>query len=275
VKRDATERRRAAYKKMLEHMRQQEEKARKREARKAARELEAGEAQLIGPVRSQTGKRKTKHAGADRLNNFTLLPESIQDEANNLFVEGATFEDITEFINETHTPESRDGESDGPPAGITLSGVERYYRMNLELQTQRIKRLQERGQALKQALAGDPSSAEAELADAILLTGIMGLDRSGARFRVRDANQAFASRESMRLKQESFKVETLDAEARRRNIEARTATETRKLEQLGHKIQELERAMERESSSPQLGPETMQKIREIYGLVAEEPAGNP
>ncbi len=256
---------------MLEHMNQEAEKARRKAERKAARELEqAGGPKVQGPVKSQSGKRKSKYSGPERLNNFTLLPGSVQLEAHNLFVEGSTLEDITEFINEVHSAERRDEGAGGPAEGVTLAAVQRFYRGNLELQTQRIKRLQERGEALKKALAGDPNSAEGALADAILFTGMMGMDRAAAQFRIKDAKQALASRQNMRLKEGALRLRTLDSEVARRNVEARTATEVKKLDQLERKIVELEGAMAREKDSTGLGPETLRKIREIYGLASED-----
>ena len=43
-----------------------------------------------------------------------------------------------------------------------------------------------------------------------------------------------------------------------------------KLDQLERKIVELEGAMAREKDSTGLGPETLRKIREIYGLASED-----
>ena len=119
---------------MLEHMNQEAEKARRKAERKAARELEqAGGPKVQGPVKSQSGKRKSKYSGPERLNNFTLLPGSVQLEAHNLFVEGSTLEDITEFINEVHSAERRDEaralETEaGPGSDVAVASPPNYRR---------------------------------------------------------------------------------------------------------------------------------------------------
>jgi hypothetical protein len=218
----------------------------------------------------QAGAKRNKHDRGIRLNDFLDLPEKLRSEAQQLFVEGATFEDIVEYINERHISEEK-GESEDTPHGVTPAAVKRHFRGNLSLQTQRIKRLQERGQALKSALTGDPSSAEAELADAIFFTGMMGMDRAGAQFRIKEAKQVFLSRQNMRLKEDSFELKRLNSEVVRKNVEARTVTELKKQEQLNQKLSDLEKTIAQESGAHQLGPETLRKIREIYGLFSEEP----
>ena len=218
----------------------------------------------------KAGAKRNKHERGIRLHDFLDLPEKLRSDAQQLFVEGATFEDIVEYINEKHLSEAN-GESEDTPHGVTPAAVKRHFRGNLSLQTERIKRLQERGQALKRALIGDPSSAEAELADAIFFTGMMGMDRAGAQFRIKEAKQVFLSRQNMRLKENSLELKKLNSEAVRKNVEARTATELKKQEQLNQKVRELEKTIAQESGSHQLGPETLRKIREIYGLFSEEP----
>jgi hypothetical protein len=219
----------------------------------------------------KAGAKRGKHNSGVWLNNFLDLPQKLRSEAEQMFVEGATFEDIIEYTNERYTAESGDPTPD-LARGVTLAAVKRHFRGELSLQTQRIKRLQERGQTLKRALTGDPNSAEAELADAIFFTGMMGMERAGAQFRIKEAKQAFLSRQNMRLKESSFELKKLNSEVVRKNVEARTATELKKQEQLSQKLRELENTIARESGSNQLGPETLRKIRELYGLFSEEPA---
>jgi hypothetical protein len=271
--RDARERRKDSWRKMLAHMNQEADKARRKEKRKAEKERKGnGNPQAKAPARRNSGATASKLCGHEPLSEFTMLPEKIQHEACLLFVEGATFEDVAEYINELQGLPTSEADHGQTAPGITLTAVQRYFRGNLELQTRRIKRLQERGQALKQALVGDPSSAEAELADAIFFTGLMGMDRARTHLHLREAKQAFLSRQSLRLKRDSFKLKALDSEAARKNVEARTATELKKQEQFNQKIRELEKTIAKETGSHQLGPETLEKIREIYGLVSEEPA---
>src|SRR5439155_21529220 len=78
--------------------------------------------------------------------------------------------------------------------GVTLLAVRSYFQSNPDLQGRRIRRMQEVAQKLKKSLTGAPHSAEAELADAVFLTGLMGLERAGTRFTVMDAARHFLTR---------------------------------------------------------------------------------
>ena len=133
-----------------------------------AKDKEQGKKKL-GPATDQSGRPRSKFRGRGRFNNFELLPENIKLEAERMIENGATFEDTTEWINERHAPDpSRD--SDGEAEGVTLLAVRSYFQCNPELQTRRIRRMQGNAQKLKQALTGDPHSAQGELADAVFLT---------------------------------------------------------------------------------------------------------
>jgi DNA-binding transcriptional regulator GbsR (MarR family) len=75
-----------------------------------------------------------------------------------MLIEGATFEDVVETINEHGAKR------------ITLHAVQNYFRPDLSLQKERVKHLIEVAQSLKQAM-GDPKSGKQNLVDAVLMTG--------------------------------------------------------------------------------------------------------
>ena len=155
----------------------------------------------LGPATDQSGRPRSKFGGRGRFNNFELLPDNIKLEAERMLVNGATFEDTTEWINQRHGPEH-----DGEAEGVTLLAVRSYFQCNSDLQTRRVRRMQEVAQKLKEALAGDPHSAQAELADAVFLTGLMGLERAGSRFTVKDAARHFLARGSLGLKKRNLEA---------------------------------------------------------------------
>jgi len=211
----------------------------------------------LGPATDQSGRPRSKFGGRGRFNNFELLPENVKLEAERMIENGATFEDTTEWINERHRPER---ENDGEAQGVTLLAVRSYFQSNPDLQTRRIRRMQGNAQKLKQALTGDPHSAEAELADAVFLTGLMGLERAGTRFTVKDAARHFLARGSLGLRKRNL-------EAALRLAEERMKTEVVKREQLQQRVREVAQAIEKEGQGRELGPETLRKIQEIYGLI--------
>jgi len=215
----------------------------------------------LGPATDQSGRPRSKFRGRGRLNNFELLPPNVKLEAERMIENGATFEDTTEWINERHRPDpSPDAVGEGE--GVTLLAVRSYFQSNSDLQTRRVRRMQEVAQKLKEALAGDPHSAQAELADAVFLTGLMGLERAGTRFTVKDAARHFLTRGSLDLKGRNL-------EAALRLAEERMKTEIVKREQLQQRVREVAQAIEKEGQARELGPETLRKIQEIYGLVGQ------
>ena len=213
----------------------------------------------LGPATDQSGRPRSKFRGRGRLNNFELLPPNVKLEAERMIENGATFEDTTEWINERHRPDpSPDAIGEGE--GVTLLAVRSYFQSNPDLQGRRIRRMQEVAQKLKKSLTGAPHSAEAELADAVFLTGLMGLERAGTRFTVKDAARHFLTRGSLDLKGRNL-------EAALRLAEERMKTEIVKREQLQQRVREVAQAIEKEGQARELGPETLRKIQEIYGLV--------
>jgi len=211
----------------------------------------------LGPATDQSGRPRSKFGGRGRFNNFELLPENIKLEAERMLVNGATFEDTTEWINQRHGPEH-----DGEAEGVTLLAVRSYFQCNSDLQTRRIRRMQEVAQKLKEALTGDPHSAQGELADAVFLTGLMGLERAGSRFTVKDAARHFLARGSLGLKKRNL-------EAALRLAEERIKTEIVKRERVEQRAREVAQAIEKEGQGRDLGPETLRKIQEIYGLIGQ------
>jgi hypothetical protein len=83
--------------------------------------------------------------------------------------QGVSFEDTAAALNQRGY------------AGITVESVEIYFRANPKIQRERIHFQLATAQALKQALL-DPESAQGELAEAALFTGLIDLTRRGVRF---------------------------------------------------------------------------------------------
>ena len=226
--------------------------------RSAGKKAAPEKPQKIGPITDQSGKRTSKHGGAGRLTDFTQLPDLIKREAERLLTNGFTFEEVTEWINQRHAPEKPD-----EPKGITLSAVQDYFRDNLDIQRRRVLRMQEVSKELKKHLAheDDPRTALADLADAVFLTGIMGLHNAGAEFHVRDAQRHFLDRE--RLHQQG------------RMTDAKLTTEELRQDHLRKKLRDLEGAIRQETGGRQLRRGTLRRIREIYGLLESAPEAPP
>jgi len=204
-------------------------------------------AAILGAVTDQSGYRKSKLHGKGRYNNFTHLPLTTRSEAERLLEEGATFEEVTEWVNEHHTPDKPE-----EPQGVTLAAVTDYFRSNFEMQRRRVRYMQKTAQELKKALKGKADSAMAELADAVFITGIMGLSRDTASFSVKDAKRDFLARQAQRDREQL--------------IASQLKTEQLKQDKMRNQVAKLERTLTKGKPGG-LSREAMQRIKDIYGLI--------
>jgi hypothetical protein len=211
-------------------------------------------ARLSGAVRPGSSEAGT--SGAVRPEAGQLPPEK-QPLVAELLVEGATFEDVVETVNEGEGPK------------VTQGAVERFFRSNLELQKRRVARLVEKAEALKTSLQADPNSAERKLAEAALLTGLMRLSRGGAELTVKDAMSLRLQQENLRLRQRVVRMKDRDAILKHALTEARAHHEFERLKLTREKVRLLRRNLKGLRKGQQLGPETFQKIQEIYGILDE------
>lgn len=173
-----------------------------------------------------------------------------------MIIEGATLEDIVEAVGERGK------------IRVSLQAIQNFFRSRLDLQQRRIKRQLETARALKKAL-GDPKSGESELADAVLLTGLMRVNRHAAEFRARDAVAERFQRDNLRLRQQTAKLRQQKFNLDKRLVVMHLKTEVLKWEVVQEKLLELRRSLESQKCTKRLGPEAFQKIQEIYGLVHE------
>jgi hypothetical protein len=192
----------------------------------------------------------------------STLPAELRALLEQLLIEGATFEDTVEAINE------RGGDR------VTLKAVESFFRSNLPLQQQRIRRQLKTAQALKKAL-GNPRSGQAQIADAVLLTGLMRVTRHGSQFSFQDAMDEGYKRENLELKQQLVRLRSQKLSLERRIAFARIRTELAKWKVAQVKFWEFKRSLESDGSERKLGPETLQKIQEIYGLISQPIQSTP
>lgn len=184
------------------------------------------------------------------------LSEDLQKLVRQMLIEGATFEDIVEAINERGQEK------------ITLHAVQNYFRPDLSLQQQRVKHQLEAAQSLKQAM-GDPESGQQELADAILMTGLMRVNRRGSDFTAHDAVYEKFKRDNLRLKKDQVRMQWQKLRLDKRLAETRLKAEQGKQELVKARLREMQQLMESRKGGKSLGPEAFEKIQEIYGLVSK------
>jgi len=192
--------------------------------------------------------------GHQRLvNDLAKLPAEMRELVDRMLVEGATFEDVCDAVNDRGVP-------------VTLQAVQNRYRSDLELQKRRIEFQVERAQVLTQALV-DPDSSDAQLAHAALLTGLQTLSRNGREMTMKDAVKALLERRNIKLKGRLMEMRIRREEEEKRFRKTRLHAEILKLRLTRGRLVQLERELKKPENRSTLGPVALEKIQEIYGLL--------
>lgn len=223
--------------------------------------LKTSKHQDKGATKAKTSSGRKRYAKRQNAcKSVDQLTAEQQKALRQMLVDGATFEDAEDAVNEMEEPQ------------ITARAVERYYRSDLGLQQDRIRHQIETARKLRQALA-DSNSDHGDLAEAVLITGLMGLNRGGRASGAQHAFRVRGQKENTDLKKEAFRLRLKRFALDRKILKARLETEVTKRELLTRKLDELRAAVEHEGSDRQLSPDILRQIQEIYGLASsDEPA---
>jgi hypothetical protein len=189
------------------------------------------------------------------------LPDPLRQLVEQMLRDGATFEDVVDAVAE------RGGE------GVSLTAVENFFRGNLALQQDRVRRQVATAQALKKALGG-AASGQARLAEAALLTGLQRLNRKTSELDLKDVFRLRAERENISLKRRILRMQARKAAQDQQIAQVHIRNELAKWRIARIRITELQRTLQSGGKQANLGPEAMQKIQEIYGLVIS-PSAKP
>ncbi|MGH9449837.1 MAG: hypothetical protein ACRD11_04770 [Terriglobia bacterium] len=187
--------------------------------------------------------------------NVAALSESLQTVVRQMLVDGATFEDVAEAILES-------GE---PP--VPLRAIESYFRSNLDIQKERITRRLQTAKALRESLS-DPKSGHAELAEAVLITGLMGVNRRSVSSELQHAMRVKDQHVNQSLKEQAARLQVEKFAMDKKLLVARLRAEKTKQELVRTKLSHLKQALEGHGEDKMLGPEIIQQIHEIYGIVS-------
>jgi F0F1-type ATP synthase epsilon subunit len=202
------------------------------------------------------GKTSQKDQKKGPVHDVAQLDQKLRDLVCKLLVEGATFEDTAATIQESA------GEK------LTVRAVENFFRADLGIQEERIKRQVLLARKLKRALR-NPDSAHAELAEAVLFTGLMGLHNNTAGVSMQSAVRLKSQDESTRLKQDSQQLRKAKFQTDQQMAQIRRKHELKKLEMLKDKVKKLKQEFEDKDEGQRVKPETIKRIQEIYGLLSE------
>lgn len=192
------------------------------------------------------------------------LPDDVRAQVRKWLIEGAPFEDVVERVAEP-------GE-----VTITQRAVEHYFRSTPQVQAARVAHQIRAADILVKALR-DPKSAKAKLAQSVLVMGLSGLNRGGETSRVKHAMQVIKEQKDERFKEADAQRKDTKLEIEEQESQIRIQSLQTKLQVATVQLDRLKQSIERQGKDKTLGPEIIQQINEIYGIVttpdSEETSG--
>lgn len=200
------------------------------------------------------GGKKKGNKKPEALYHYSQLPEKLKKLVHDLLVEGAPFEDVVGTVADT-------GE-----ATITQRAIEHYFRSTPEVQADRITYQTRVADKLVKALR-DPKSTEAKLARSVLVMGLSGLNRGGETNRVKHAMQMIKEQRDERFKEADSQRKEAKLEFEEQEFQIRVKSLQTKLQLATFQLDRLRDSIEKKGKGKALGPEILQQINEIYGIV--------
>ncbi|MGH9377177.1 MAG: hypothetical protein ACRD1I_00125 [Terriglobia bacterium] len=186
------------------------------------------------------------------------LPADVKKQVRKWLIEGAPFEDVVERVAEP-------GE-----VTITQRAVEHYFRSTPQVQAARVAHQIRVADHLGKALR-DPKSAEAKLAQTVLVMGLSGLNRGGETSRVKHALQVIKEQKDERFKEADSQRKETKLGIEEQESQIRIQSLQTKLDVATFQLNRLKQSIERQGKDKSLGPEIIQQINEIYGIVTAPP----
>jgi hypothetical protein len=210
------------------------------------------------PAEVSAGSEKTVPAGDRTIKNeVDDLSPDLKSLVEKMLVDGATFEDIVEAVDER----GRDV--------ITLHAVQTYFQSSLEIQKKRVHRVIESAEALLTSVDKNPRSAEARLARATFLTGYSRVHRDASLITPRDAERSRLARENLSLKHHILIMQRKKAAQELDYSRARTRLILLTQGKLQEEILKLQREVKAHRPGEPIGPEMLQRIQQLYGLACQ------
>jgi hypothetical protein len=210
------------------------------------------------PTEGSAGTEKTEAASTRNYkSDVGKLDPQRRTLVGQMLVDGATFEDVVEAVNE------RGGD------GITLNAVQNYFQGSPEIQKKRVRRLIESAETLLASVDKDPKSAEARLARATFLTGYSRVHRDASLITPKDAERSRMERENLSLKHQILIIQRKKAAQDLDYSRARTRLILLTQGKLQEEILKLQREVKAHRPGEPMGPEMLQRIQQLYGLACQ------
>ncbi len=185
----------------------------------------------------------------------------LQRLVDKLLTEGSTFEDVVESARECGAKE------------LTINAVRSYFLGSGKIQALRVRYMAETSESLMKGLGDDADTAEARLAKATMLTGLMNLHERVAPVTPKDAEHDRMERVNQNLKRQLFVVQRDKARQALRYTEEKIRVLRVSQQKVKEEIATLQKDAERHQAGEPLGPAMLQRIQQIYGLTCQMSEG--
>ena len=208
-----------------------------------------------------------------------LLPPPIQQAIRNFIIAGASVENAMQNANERMDWfDSPDGAApalkDRPRFHVTFEAVQHYLSSDLQLQRERAHYLVENAETIIKSFSkdGDLEEGEKRYALAVVMSGLQNVNVKDGSVTVKDVLRNRQLSYNLHLKTLILRAELSEISQRTHLMKAQSRLIVERaafVHQQTVKLQDLVRKLEKKKS---ITPETLQKIQEVYGILAENVA---
>jgi hypothetical protein len=209
---------------------------------------------MPGNTKPSKRPRAKRASGVKLYKDVSDLPDEHKKLVDKLLLEGAPFEDVVDAVKATNK------------AAIDQRAVERYFRNNVNLQKERVFNQREMARKLAEAL-GDKESAQADLAFSVLVMGLSGLNRRNEAGRLKQAMATIKEQKGEFMKQAESRRKDVKLGMAEKALQMKLRADEAKLQATTLHLDHLRQSIERQGKDKTLGPEIIQQINEIYGIV--------
>lgn len=185
------------------------------------------------------------------------LPEEVQAQLKELLVGGATPETAADVVNESNQYR------------ISQKVVANFFQTHPEIHFLRAQRLVKDAETILTSLgSGSTAAGEKRYVKAVIMDGLQAQKHSEKSWSVRDALRSHREVENLRLHNKILDIRRRDLENRQKHQEAHAELERERATFIRVQTNRLERLKAKIANPETLTPESLESIREIYGLVS-------
>ena len=208
-----------------------------------------------------------------------MLPEAMAQALREMIVQGASPEFAADEVNKRH-------DWDGPPKAesrsthpvthpeITLPAVQQYCRADRDLQRERAHYLVQSAEAITSSLSesGNLEEGDSRYVHAVVMTGLTKINQADSSLSTKEAIKARDEGLNLKLRNRLLRLRDMEAARRVSYTEAQRKLTDAKRNFVQAQTRELRKMVGKLAKSKNLTPDTLRKIQETYGILAQNVA---